>query len=377
MAGNRTLVATSNGEVLLLDAAGKEVRRTNVAEAADRGKHDPKPTAGFQQLASPWDCRGPGTLAYAKEHLGAKQVAAWKPQGVAKKAFGLGFYPASGAIELVPSEKAKEYFVHLVYRRPEGSKSLKILTENKEGREEFLLDLPTPEYREVDIPLRGPDAKVAVTADGPVQLAECSLWSFRWPGPNVAYVRPPRAGGEGMKEGLDDPGGALSELEGDGATPGAMKECTIWWFNTDPDSVAGAWLRPVVDALEMVDGKRFGNGKMKPWADRRGIFAPYRGGWITIDLKTPTRLRLVATYDRVAKQSELSVNLSVFSGFDSTDSTSGQVLAGAVGNDQFWRLFPLAGQEVRVLGVHAYAGDNESSGLSEVEAYSLSLGAKP
>ena len=88
-----------------------------------------------------------------------------------------------------------------------------------------------------------------------------------------------------------------------------------------------------------------------------------------MDLKTPTRLKLVATCDRVAKQSELCVNLAVFSGFDSMDANSGSVLAGAVGNDQFWRLFPLAGEPVRVLGVQAYAGDNEPAGLSEVEAY--------
>ena len=33
------------------------------------------------------------------------------------------------------------------------------------------------------------------------------------------------------------------------------------------------------------------------------------------------------------------------------------------------RLFPLAGEKVRVLGAHAYAGDSKPSGLSEVEAY--------
>jgi hypothetical protein len=117
----------------------------------------------------------------------------------------------------------------------------------------------------------------------------------------------------------------------------------------------------------MVDGKRF--GKVKPWTEGRARYEPYRGAWLTIDLKRPTSLKLVATYDRVSRQSDLSVNLAIFSGFEPGDIESGAVLAGAVDNDQFWRLFPLAGQEVKVLGAHAYAGDSESSGLSEVEAY--------
>ena len=71
----------------------------------------------------------------------------------------------------------------------------------------------------------------------------------------------------------------------------------------------------------------------------------------------------------MARQSEVAVNLSVFSGFDPKESTSGEVLTGAVGNDQFWRLFPIGSQEVKVLGVHAYVSDGASAGLSEVEAY--------
>jgi len=364
------LVGTSEGVLLLLDANGKEVRRTNVAEAADRERH-PVGGASLPRDAypTPWDYRGPGTLALAKERLGAKQVAAWKPEGEATKAFGLTFHPTTGPIELAAQGKPGECFLHLAYRRPEGNKKLTIATEGKDDREEFLLDLPTPEWREVDIPFRGP-GKATVAFDGPVEIADCSLWSFRWPGPNVAYVRPAKSSGtEIVKDEGDDLGGAATELEGDGAAPGAMKDCAIWWFNTDPDSVAGHWLKPVVDALEAVDGKRFGGGKMKPWASAVGHFAPYRGSWLTVDLKAPTKLTLVATYDRVARQSEAASNLSVFTGFDTKDSTSGVVLAGAVGSDQFWRLFALPGEPVRVLGVHAYTSDDAPSGLSEVEAY--------
>ncbi len=73
-----TLVGTSDGLLLLLDAAGKEVRRTNVAEAADREKHEIRAEARTTNQPAPWDYRGPGTLALAKERLDAKQVAAWR-----------------------------------------------------------------------------------------------------------------------------------------------------------------------------------------------------------------------------------------------------------------------------------------------------------
>lgn len=365
-----TLVGTSGGHLVLLDANGKETRRTNVAEAADQEKHEIRAEARTTSYPAPRSYRGPGTLALATERLSAKQIASWKPQGTGRKEHGLAFHPVGAAIELAGSTQGREQFLHLVYRRPEGNKMLRVVTEGKDGHEEFLLDLPTPEYREVDIPFRGPGGRVAVLSDGPLEVADCSLWSFHWPGANVAYVKPARSSGaEIVREEGEELGGALTELEGDGAAPGAMKDCAVWWFNTDPDSVAGTWLKPIVDPLEAVDGRRFGGGRMKPWASAQGVFAPYRGSWLTVDLKTPTRLTLVATYDRAAKQSEVSTSLAVFSGFDPKDSTSGVVLAGVVGNDQFWRLMPLAGDPVQVLGVHAYVGDNAPSGLSEVEAF--------
>ena len=362
------LVGTSDGELLLLDTQGKEARRTNVAQAADRERHELAPDARTVTHPAPWDYSPPDTLPLARERLAARQVAAWKPSGEGRKAFGLTFHPATGPVELASAKDAAECFIRLAYRRPEGNKSLKVVTEGKDGREEFLLDLPTPQWREVCIPFRGP-GKATVVSDGPLELADCSLWAFRWRSLNVAYIQRPPAGLEpagGFKKG-EDLGGALSELEGDGLEPGAMKDCTLWWFNTDPDSVAGQWLKPVVDALEVVDGKRF--GKMRPWASAVGHFAPYRGAWFTIDLKTPTRLALVATYDRATRQSEVATNIAVFRDFDPKDSTSGVVLAGIVGSDQFWRIFPLPDELVRHLGVHAYAGDSAPSGLSEVEAY--------
>ena len=49
---NKTLVATSDGVLILLDAAGNELRKSNVAEAADREKHPLLPAPNFQHLAA-------------------------------------------------------------------------------------------------------------------------------------------------------------------------------------------------------------------------------------------------------------------------------------------------------------------------------------
>jgi len=366
---NHTLVATSEGHLVLLDAAGKELRRTNVAEAADREQHPLRPANSLRTIARPQTYFGPGTLELAKKLLGAKELAAWQPAGEAETAFGRTFHAVAKPLELA-APKAGESFVHMVYRRPPASKTLRVVTEGKDGRREFVLDLPTPEYREVDIPVRGPGVKVTVLPEGAVQLAECSLWGFQWPGPNIAYVRPPESKGtELVGAGAGDVAGALSELEDDGPAPGAMKDCRIWFFNTDPDVVAGAWIRAPVSPLAAVDGRRFESPPLKAWAFLRGAYSPYRGAWLTVTLGTPVRVRLAATYDRSFTQSELAVNLSIFSGFDPMGRDSGTVLAGAVENDQFWRLFRLSGDAVTQLGAHAYVGDDSPCGLSEVEAY--------
>ncbi len=125
-----TLVGTSDGLLVLLDTAGRELRRTNVAEAADRERHEIRAEARTTNYPAPWECRGPGTLALAKERLAARQVGAWKPAGEARKAFGLTFYPTASPIELAPPENSSnEFFLHLVYRRPEGNKKLSVVTE--------------------------------------------------------------------------------------------------------------------------------------------------------------------------------------------------------------------------------------------------------
>lgn len=361
------LAATGTGEVIRLDAAGKPVWRVNAAEAADRGKHEPK-AADLVRLQPPVEYVEPDTLVLAQKDLGAKQVAAWKPTGSGTPAFGRAFSALAGPAE-VAAPDAGEFIAHLVYRRPAGNKSLKVVTDGADGPTTFWLDLPTPEYRVIDLPVRGPKAKVTVSADGLAEVAELSLWAFRWPGPNLAYVRPagleaktdpkPKGGGEDI---LEDLGGAKKEARG------KLKECRVWWPNTDYDQVRGAWLPAPVDPLAVVDGKRF-DRKVGPWSDKYGNFPASRGGFFTIDLGEPTKPGFVATYDRADRQSAACAALVVFTPDPADALRGGAVLAGASGSDQFWRLFPLPGTSARVLGVHAFKGPEAASGLAEVEVY--------
>lgn len=388
-----TLVATGAGELILLDPAGKELRRTNVVESADRQRHELSPAAEFVRRPGPIDYVEPDTLPLAQKHLSAKEVARWHSDGAGHDAFGKRFYPLGLKAEVTAGSEAGECFVHLVYRLPgftaaspavhgkpaaktEKPQSLKVATNGRDGPETFWLDLPTPEYRVVDIPVRGPKVSVAVTAEEPAEIAELSLWSYRWPGFNLAYVKPAGVDSKNVTETKEKPKGGediLSELDGKkapGATPpGKLKECKIWWPNTDPDNIRGPWLPAPLDPLQVVDGRRFGNGKVAMWSNKWGHFPPTRGGFFTVDLGETTTPAFVATYDRADRQSAVAVNLVVFT-FDPANAlTGGSVLGGAVGNDQFWRILPVTKDKVKVLGVHVIKDADNGAGLSEVEVY--------
>ena len=375
---NELLCATAGGELVGLDASGKETRRTAVAAAADREKHPvlPLTITATPAVTGPLNYQEADTLALAQAQLGAKQVAAWKPAGDVRGAFGREFYSLSGKIELAADATLREAFVHLVYRRPPANQRLAINTQGADGPEEFLLDLPTPEYRVVDVPVRGPNARITVSTDGPVEIAECSLWSFRWPGVNRAFV--PAAGsgaadplgGASSRIGPDAAAGAtLDDLVGDSPKGGGSKQdAQLWRWNIDPDQVAGRWLKPSLNPFNVIDGRRFGNGRFPDWNAGKGTYA---GAWIVIDLGKTTPVQLVATYDRANKQSLVNTRLAIFTDFDPKESESGTVLAGAVGNDQFWRLFPLrpaTAAKLRTVGVHTHAS-GRPEGLSEVEVY--------
>lgn len=363
VAGSQTLVATSVGDLVLLDSAGKETRRTQVAEAADKIRHELKPGAQYKKLPDPAEYHDPGTLALAQKLLSAKQEKAWKPPDAGQDAFGKKFHTMSGPVELSAAPDTKECFVHLIYRKPKDNTSLTVGTKGKDGVEAFDLDLPTPEFRVVDIPVRGPNATVTIKSVGPVEIAEASLWKITWPGDNVAFVTPAK---DQAADGLKSSSGAgkggeavdsiLDEMGASSGNQGKMKPCKIWCPNPDVDKIAGAFLKPGVNPYQMVDGKRF--GKLPAW-----FSPPFMGCWFTVDLGKPTPLRLVATYEHALKQSDVSTNIAVFS----SENEKETVLNGAVDNDQFWRVFDVSGKKAQILGVHVLSP--KADGLSEIEAY--------
>lgn len=380
--GRDALVATSAGELVRLDAGGDEVWRADLAGHADRERHPLAPAEGAPFV--PLEYRPPQTLAWAKKHLQAEALTGWKPQGGGEKAFGQTFYSAAETLKL--TAKATEGLVHLVYRRPAGNQSLTVVTKGGDGTETFWLDLPTPEYRVVDLPVRGPQIEVELQSDGPVQVAAFSLHRIAWPGANLAYVKPAgtSVGAAGALVGEDEAGAAgedlgdlaMGGLEDDGSQmSGMMKDCVLYSWNPDPDQVAGRWLRVPVPPLAVVDGTRFGNGRLKPMtAAGGGKSASYRGVWWTIKFPEPVTPRVVAYYDRANRQSQVARNLSVFTAFapEQIDGgfNTGRVLSGVVGNDQFWRLFPApSSTPLHGLGVQAYVADDKAEGMSEVEIY--------
>src|SRR5438445_744158 len=188
---------------------------------------------------------------------------------------------------------------------------------------------------------------------------------MKWPGPNIAYVRPAGVEEKPTGKGGDD---ILDDLEGKKGPAGKLKECRVWWPNTDFDSVRGPWLPAPIDPLAVVDGKRFGGGRLGPWSNVYLNFPPSRGGFFTIDLGEELVLSLLATYDRGGKQSEVCRHLAVFRHEAKEPLTGGALMGGQVHNDQFWRLLPIKGK-VKVLGIHAIKDEKTNSGLSEIEVY--------
>ncbi|HYE07808.1 MAG TPA: hypothetical protein VEL07_19990, partial [Planctomycetota bacterium] len=373
---NGFLVGTSAGALIRLDDAGKELRRVDLIAAATRGAHPIAAPTAPATRAGPVEYREPDTLELAKRRLAAAPIAAWKPVGDGRPAFGRTFHAVKAEIAL-SAGAARESFLHLVYRRGEGNTGVTVTTTGADGRESFALDLPTPEYRVVDIPVRGPDARVTIASAGPCEIAECSLWSIQWPGANMAYVDLDEAGGGGIDDfgagddegGDEDAGIAAQELES-GVTTGVMKDCAVLWPNTDVDRVAGAWLKPKIPPLAMVDGKRFGNGALPGWADEGAKGGNFSGAWFTIDFAKPVAFSLVATCDRARLQSQVSTSLAVLDGpaGRSANAEETPVLAGVIGNDQFWRLLELDEPvELRLVGVMSFNGG--ITGLSEVEIY--------
>ena len=291
-AGDReSLVATGDGDLVLVDSAGQQKWRTSVAKVADEAVRPIKPAAEFEPSVGPPVYREPTTLGFARQQLSAKEVSAWKPVGPAQELWGRKFYATSGPIELAaPKGSDGEYLLHLVYRRPAENRSVAVTLQDRDGKHAFDLDLPTYEYRVVDLPLRGTGATAVVSADGPVEIAECSLWSFEWPGGNLAYVKPAGAEVASKPKAANPLDDIAAELDGAPQALGEMKDCKVYFPNPDPDQIAGPYLRAPLDPIQMLDGKRFELGKLAAWAGQNPMQPPNRGAFVTIDfLKGPAR----------------------------------------------------------------------------------------
>jgi outer membrane protein assembly factor BamB len=378
---NRLLVAGAAGQLVMLDGAGQEVWRTDVAGAADKSIHSLEPAAKFVRLPPPADYIEPETLAFAKQELSANEITRWpasgQSSGQASEAWGRKFYALSGKIELAAGP-VENSFVHLVYRRPAENKSLSVAVTDAGGKSEFLLDLSTPTYRAIDIPLAGKGAKIVVAGEGPIDVAECSLWSFAWPGPNLCYVKPAGATADTKSPAKSEAGPADIDdllddsIGGSGNRPqgaGAAKTCKIYCANSDVDRVAGTYLPVPLDPTQIADGRRFEGGKLPVWAPSNTAYFPTRGAFFTIDLGKTLPIGLMTTYDRSLKQSQVARRIAVFTTEGLDDLTTGKVLAGDTENDQFWRLFLLGKAKLGAFGVHIYSGASQPAGLSEVEAY--------
>ncbi len=373
-AGGGVVAANGDGVVFWLSDAGVITGQVDArsAPAAPAGDQPSRVT-----LTPPVDYDPPSTVALAQRWLHAQPAAQWEGTGAVQDMAGQRFHAVQEPLELTASAGG-EHFVRLVYRRPVDNQELRIITQDEAGTRTFVLDLPTPAYREVCLPLRGKTVRVRLESTGPVWVNAFSLWRFRWPGPNVAYVQPAGksggAGGAGGAELTSGGGGGddlLAELalEEDTVKPGVLKDCKVYWPNTDPDTVRGQFLPSAANPLRMVNGQRWELGQLKPWT-QAARHRPAWGGSFTVDFGKPVRLGLVATYDWTTQQSQIARTLAVFSGALQDRRDDPPVLTAVVGNDQFWRLLELEpSTPVRVLGVHAFVSDTEPEGLSEVEAY--------
>src|SRR4051812_25122249 len=104
-------------DLVLLDAAGHETRRTHLLESTEQARHEIKNATQYQVIPPPQQYVEPDTLDIAKKNLGAQPIGSWKPAGTGVAAFGRTFYPAKDKIALTGESHSGESFLHLVYRR--------------------------------------------------------------------------------------------------------------------------------------------------------------------------------------------------------------------------------------------------------------------
>ena len=337
------LVAEGAGNLLTIDAGGKVVRTVRYADGSASGvaaaSAPPAPAAERLPMAASPTYREPQTLAVLQQ-FGARAAGRWQPTGQPGDAWASSFYPAPGGVTIeVPG--AGRRLVHLVYRHA-GKPASVTLSGGVGPPRTFVLDLPTPEYRVVDLPAEAGDGglTVAVAPCEGLEVAELSVWAFDFPGSNALFVRPDRSGPD--SEGLGvakparpdgDPDTLLDDKDPAAAAKaasGKMKNAAIFANNPDPDQVEGHYLRATGNPLQAFDGQRFAEGNPGAWA--RGGAAPF-GARLLVDLNHVAKPRLCVTCERTLRQSEVMRGIAVLRGkkadFNVADGRPRPARAGA------------------------------------------------
>jgi len=385
------LVAEGSGNVQKISRAGKSVASAAMdAPAADDLKTTPMPLEG------PGAYVMPETLARLVEHADAKQAAEWKPQGNATTMYGRKFYPVDAPLTLSANGKGS-YLVHMVYRytgdnaktKLAAADSAKVKLEGGYKPREFVLDLSTPEYRCVNLPMDAKEAfKVTVTPVPGMEISELSVHRYTIPGHNGAFIK--TADSELLSGGDSEVGISLEKPEIDlgpamvlnpnnptevaRAHSGRMKNVSIYSVNMDPDKVQGMYYRTTGNALECFDGLKYSDNKCSAWTpwSASGHLKSAMGSRIVSDLGYKSRPTLCLIYERSMKQSEVMDGLAVMGGAKATARTPEAfadfplVIDGVLANDQFFHVLRMAGSEFEVLCVFAF-GQEKDHGFSEVE----------
>jgi hypothetical protein len=367
-----------SGAIHRIDAAGKAER-----VAVDLAAPAPELKVADLALAGQGAYQPPPALAILQKKAGAKEITRWEPQGTPAELYGRKFYPVQAPIS-IKAPATGPCLVHLVYRQ---AKPTEVAVASGPRAYPFLLDLPTPEYRVVDLPIesKGDEVAVAVKPGEGLALAELSIHAFTWPGVNGAYIQ--SAGAERTVEALGaekDPGKSdapeilddKDPTEAARAHRGKMKNATIYSINTDVDKVAGPYFRQTGNALESFDGLRFNESRPAPWTrwTAFGTYASSMGSKIVLAMGYTSRPKLCVTYERTLKQSEVMRGIAVCPGTkaDLADvevlAREPRMVAGAAANDQFFNVFDVEGTKFDVLAVFVF-GPERDHGLSEIELY--------
>ncbi len=373
------LVGTGAGALLYVAADGKVQRTVPLPRTAPAAvTFQPLPLQG------PPSYRVPQTLEVLKKRAGAALLAKQEFTGAGTPACGLTFFPVPAPISLAFKGKGRQV-VHLVYRHSAKTPTRVAIVTGRSGQE-FFLDLPTPEFRVVDLPADGDgDFAAKVTPGDGLEIAEFAVYAYSPPGTNAAYIQPPTAALAGNTTGLDAGGNAGPKTGGEAdvlddkdntavasAAKGKLKNCAIFSINPDVNKTAGPWIRNTGNALDTFDGTRLDPTRGSPWVG--GKAQPAFGTKLLEDMGRTCRPQLCLTYDRVLTQSKLMQGIAVCRGdkADMEDPTpvcyEPRVLDGAFLNDQFFRAFDLSGATLEVLGVFVF-GPGGDEGLSEVEVY--------